>query len=964
MNRLKNKIKNKHLKILFGIIICLFSVLGLINYSYVSGGITYAFVFLFGNLYFLIFAILIFLGICLIIQNEKFKKVKWNFIFTGLILLFFGILVAINIPLINDKSLTLNNFSSYFLDTIKFTNGSVNVFNFDLGGGYVGISLACLFNTIFTSNIGTIIICALLMFLSLFFLLYKPIKLLIIFFVNNNKKEKTEKIELKDNKIVEKTDFNNDEINETSSNDNIENSSDLNLNQAETKSNDIETQTSIPNYNNDYGSRQIYEDESISPLSLENEFKKQNEGEISLSSFPSDAFEDKNLTKNQPINSNLSLNKNNVLNSNDDLKTKYDKIFNLKDKDKENEFKIDESSNPNLNNNVDNDVVLNQNDEKLNHANELNTNFSNEELNITKNITNESIETKQQDGEDDYNEYVENNKNESVTNQSVSNEEQKPKEYINIFKSNENKQNQNTNSNINSNFTNDTNFKTENNEYVDPYKDFKPIDPNKVLKDVVVDNDELQENIELAEQIKEKINEKFSQLNIKAKAVSYTIGPSVTRYDIAPDANVSIGSLDRYLDDISMSLAGRKVRFEKIVFGKTTSSFEIPNSKSTVVPFKEIFEAMPKIDKRSLILPFGKDINGDFVFGDLVKFPHLLVCGQTGSGKSVLIHSFLVALMMRYSPKELKFIFVDPKRVELGQYKDSPHLLCPILKDMQYAKQLLDKLIQEMDHRYILFEEVGVRDIFDYNEYMETINGATIPYIVLVIDEFADLIETDRTIQSDVVRLASKARACGISMIIATQRPSADVISGLIKSNIPARVALSVKDSINSKIILDEVGAESLLGHGDMLISSMEMSRNGLLRVQGSFISTAEIRNVVQELKSKYPVIYDENFLNLVEKAENMQTSENVRYGEENVTPRKEQSDPLYEEVKELAFSRDLMSINYIIRSFGVGFNRAGKLFSMLVKEGIVEDNGSNTKASKVLVHSQEELNDKISGEI
>ena len=958
MNRLKNKIKNKHLKILFGIIICLFSVLGLINYSYVSGGVTYAFVFLFGNLYFLIFAILIFLGICLIIQNEKFKKVKWNFVFTGLILLFFGILVAINIPLINDKSLTLNNFSSYFLDIIKFTNGSVNVFNFDLGGGYIGISLACLFNTIFTSNIGTIIICALLMFLSLFFLLYKPIKLLIIFFVNNNKKEKTEKIELKDNKIVEKTDFNNDETNETSSNDNIENSSDLNLNQVEAKSNDIETQTSIPNYNNDYGSHQIYEDESISPLSLENEFKKQNEGEITLSSFPCDAFEDKNLTKNQPINSNLSLNKNNVSNSNDDFKTKYDSVFNLKEH--ENEFKKEELNNANLNNNIDNNVTLDQNNESVSANIDPTNNFINEELNIQKNTINESINTKQQDEKDDYKKNDENNKNENITDQNVLREEKKTNEYINIFKSNENNQN----TTPNSNFTNDTNFKTENNEYVDPYKDFKPIDPNKVLKDVFIDNNELQENIELAEQIKEKINEKFSQLNIKAKAISYTIGPSVTRYDIAPDANVSIGSLDRYLDDISMSLAGRKVRFEKIVFGKTTSSFEIPNSKSTVVPFKEIFEAMPKIDKRSLILPFGKDINGDFVFGDLVKFPHLLVCGQTGSGKSVLIHSFLVALMMRYSPKELKFIFVDPKRVELGQYKDSPHLLCPILKDMQYAKQLLDKLIQEMDHRYILFEEVGVRDIFDYNEYMETINGATIPYIVLVIDEFADLIETDRTIQSDVVRLASKARACGISMIIATQRPSADVISGLIKSNIPARVALSVKDSINSKIILDEVGAESLLGHGDMLISSMEMSRNGLLRVQGSFISTAEIRNVVQELKSKYPVIYDENFLNLVEKAENMQTSENVRYGEENVTPRKEQSDPLYEEVKELAFSRDLMSINYIIRSFGVGFNRAGKLFSMLVKEGIVEDNGSNTKASKVLVHSQEELNDKISGEI
>ncbi len=507
---------------------------------------------------------------------------------------------------------------------------------------------------------------------------------------------------------------------------------------------------------------------------------------------------------------------------------------------------------------------------------------------------------------------------------------------------------------------NDETVITKNNVKSYNYENFKPLSIDKFLQNIK-DDENLEENKALAEETIEKINAKFEQLGVGAKAISYKVGPTVTRFDIQPNDGVPISSLDKYIDDISMALSGRKVRFEKIVFGKTTSSFEVSNMKSSIVRFYDVMKNMPPIDNTKLDICFGKDINDDYVICDLTKTPHMLVCGETGSGKSVLVQNFVISLMMRISPKYLKFIFIDPKIVEFNRYKDCPHLLCPPVTTIDDAKPTMAKLCEEMDNRFTIFSEVGCVDISEYNTYQRQINGQEIPFIVLIIDEFADMVNQDKTVTSDIVRLASKARSAGIHMIVATQRPSADVISGLIKSNIPTRVALSVKDGTNSKIILDELGAENLLGHGDMLVSGNAVSKNGLLRVQSPLILGEEIRSVIAYLKNTYPYQYDEEFLNIVQKAQQAkETSDTDAY----INSYKQHSDSLYEEVKEFAFNRETVSISVIQRTFSIGFARAGKLFDMLVNDGIVESVSSiPSRGNKVLVKCQEQLDDIKNGE-
>ena len=287
--------------------------------------------------------------------------------------------------------------------------------------------------------------------------------------------------------------------------------------------------------------------------------------------------------------------------------------------------------------------------------------------------------------------------------------------------------------------------------------------------------------------------------------------------------------------------------------------------------------------------------------------------------------------------------------------------MCPPVTTIEDARPTMAKLCEEMDNRFTIFSEVGCVDISEYNAYQRQINGQEIPFIVLIIDEFADMVNQDKTVTSDIVRLASKARSAGIHMIVATQRPSADVISGLIKSNIPTRVALSVKDGTNSKIILDELGAENLLGHGDMLVSGNAVSKNGLLRVQSPLILGEEIRSVIAYLKNTYPYQYDEEFLNIVQKAQQAkETSDTDAY----INSYKQHYDSLYEEVKEFAFNRETVSISVIQRTFSIGFARAGKLFDMLVSDGIVESVSSiPSRGNKVLVKCQEQLDDIKNGE-
>lgn len=461
-----------------------------------------------------------------------------------------------------------------------------------------------------------------------------------------------------------------------------------------------------------------------------------------------------------------------------------------------------------------------------------------------------------------------------------------------------------------------------------------------------------EENERVAEARKENINIIFNDLGIGASIVSYTIGPSVTQYDIQTDKNVSISVLGKYINDVSVRLGGLDCRFVPIVSGKSTSGLEIANVRSSLVNFKECIRKLNEGKYGKMYIPFGLNISGEFVCADMLDFPHMLVCGTTGSGKSIFMHSLIMSLIMRNTTDELKLIMVDPKRVEFSKYKEMPHLLCPPINDPMKAYYALNKLVDEMEARYTLFEERGVSNLKQYNQDQEENGREKLPYIVLIVDEFADLMDTNRKCSEPVVRIGQKARAAGIHMVIATQRPSTNVITGTIKANIPVRVALSCSSAIDSVTILGEGGAEKLLGNGDMLVMCSLISKQSFARVQGAFVSNKEIARTVDFLKQNYETKYDPNFLDLEEATK-------VAPGQEigdMLEPKERAIDDKYEEVKKWVVNEEYTSISKIQRVFGFGFSRAGKIFEQLQKDGIVagrDDAGQqNSKGRKVLVHT------------
>ena len=484
-------------------------------------------------------------------------------------------------------------------------------------------------------------------------------------------------------------------------------------------------------------------------------------------------------------------------------------------------------------------------------------------------------------------------------------------------------------------------------QYVGEYK-YPPID----LLESRDSSDTLDENKRVCDSRKEKINQIFADLNIGASIIDYTIGPSVTRFDLQTEKNVSINGISRYIDDISVRLGGVDCRFVPIVQGKSTSGIEIANAKVSLVNFKDCVDRLPKGDKYGLYIPFGQDISGNYISADLKEFPHLLVCGTTGSGKSIFMHSVIMSLIMRNAVDDLKIVMIDPKRVEFGKYKEMPHLLCPPINDSHKAYIALQKLCDEMDHRYEIFENCGVSNIKQYNQDALENGKDKMPYIVLICDEFADLMDTNRKCSEPVVRLGQKARASGIHMIIATQRPSTNVITGTIKANLPVRVALSCSSYTDSMTILGEGGAEKLLGNGDMLVSCPLISKQGFVRVQGSFVDNKEIRKTVEFLKEHYPVKYNPDFLDLEEKTKSTASLESIAQQKE------ENYNSMYDKIKNWVMSQEYTSISKIQRTFGLGFPRAGKMFSMLEEEGIVESEATatnNSKGRRVLVHAPEE---------
>lgn len=507
---------------------------------------------------------------------------------------------------------------------------------------------------------------------------------------------------------------------------------------------------------------------------------------------------------------------------------------------------------------------------------------------------------------------------------------------------------------------------TQNETYLTPPQPkAKPRKPyvfpdDNLLNDYEVE-DALKQNQEVADLRVEKINEVFNDLHVGAQVVGYTIGPSITRYDVLTNRDVTVNNVEKVVRDIAIRLDGTLVRFEAIVRGKSTSGLEIPNAVTTTVAFKDVFNALKPIDgdKNKLFIPFGKDISGNVIGADIAEFPHFLVAGGTGSGKSVYIHSVLLSLLMRNRPEDLKIILVDPKRVEMSKYKDLPHLLCPIVTEPGKAKLVLDKLVDEMERRYDLFTDVGVSDMGQYNEYARENGLEPLSYILIVVDEYADLVQTVKEVQAPIMRLGQKSRAAGIHMLIATQRPSVNVITGDIKANIQVRVALATSSATDSVTILGEGGAELLLGKGDMLVDCALISRAGLTRLQSAFVSNQEILRVVKFIKDQMEPQYDERFLNLEEKS--VDTNDySTAFMQGGRSGGSQERDEMYDIVKEAVQARDFCSISWIQREFGFGFPRSGRIFAQLKQDGIVAnepDSPSSNKGSRVLIKSSNVIN-------
>lgn len=477
----------------------------------------------------------------------------------------------------------------------------------------------------------------------------------------------------------------------------------------------------------------------------------------------------------------------------------------------------------------------------------------------------------------------------------------------------------------------------------------KFIPPSLSLLAEYDNSDATEKNNMTAEQRMTVINNILNTFNIKAQCCGYVIGPSVTRYNIEYFETTSSKDINNKTNDISIRLGGIPARFESIVPGTTYSGLEIPNAMVTTVGFKEILEKLPPKEEHPMAVAFGKNITGEVIWSDLYKMPHMLLAGTTGSGKSIFIHSIVMTLIMRNNPDDLRLVLVDPKRVEMSKYKGMPHLLCPNIVEPEEAVVCLNKLVDEMERRYSILEESAMSDIQQYNEWVEEdkSRGDKLPYYVAILDEYSDLVDRAKDIQRPVISLAQKARSAGIHLIICTQRPSTNVITGLIKGNLPTHVALMTASSVDSITIIGEGGAEKLLGKGDMLVQSATVSKVGCVRLQGCFVQNKEILQVVDFLKSTMTTDYHPDFLDLKDHSKDPPLPFNGGISDEL---RKEHIDERYEDVKASVMASEYASISRIQREFGFGFSRAGKIFQRLVNEGIVEKHGT-AKGSKVLIH-------------
>ena len=464
------------------------------------------------------------------------------------------------------------------------------------------------------------------------------------------------------------------------------------------------------------------------------------------------------------------------------------------------------------------------------------------------------------------------------------------------------------------------------------------------------DHQVIEKNIEILEKV-------LKDFGIIGRVVEVNIGPTVTQYEMELNSGTKVSKLLSINKEISLALAKKDVRIQAPIPGKSTVGIEMPNDHAQSVSLRETIEGMPKNTNNSLLaVALGKDIMGKVKYCEIDKTPHLLVAGATGSGKSVCINGIIISILMKARPDEVKLVMVDPKKVELGIYNGIPHLLTPVVTDPRKASIALKRAVSEMERRYDLFEELGTKNITSYNKLIEEKNKKLpedekynkMPYIVVIVDELADLmLVAGKEVEDSIMRITQMARAAGIHLIIATQRPSTDVITGLIKANIPSRISFAVSSSIDSRTILDMTGAEKLLGKGDMLF--LPMGESAPDRIQGSFVSEEEIKKVVDYTISQQKAQFDSNFMDL----------DSVDHEKKNnpiSDDKEEYDDPLYNEIVEFVVTTGKASASLLQRKFKLGYNRAARIIDLLEERGIIgPQNGSKPREVLIKLEKDDE---------
>lgn len=452
-----------------------------------------------------------------------------------------------------------------------------------------------------------------------------------------------------------------------------------------------------------------------------------------------------------------------------------------------------------------------------------------------------------------------------------------------------------------------------------------------------------------------KLQKTLYSFGVSAKVENVSVGPAITRYELKPAEGVRVSKIANLADDIALNLAAETIRIEAPIPGKQAVGIEIPNKEKENVHIREVLESEEfKNNTSKLTVALGKDVAGNIKLADIAKMPHVLIAGATGSGKSVCINTIVASIIYNAKPSEVKLVMIDPKVVELSVYNGVPHLICPVVTDPKKANIALQKMVTEMENRYQMFGATKTKNIESYNEFIDNYNSKhpddkkqRLPYIVIIIDELSDLMMVAaKEVEASILRITQKARAAGMHLIVATQRPSTEVITGLIKANIPSRIAFAVGSGVDSRTILDQVGAEKLLGKGDMLF--LPIGANSPTRIQGSFITDDEIKRIIDFVTKESEADYDDAFMNL-------DSASSGEGGEKGVTDN--DVDSLYNEVVDFVETSGKASASLIQRKFSIGYNRAARIMDQLEGHGIIgPQNGS--KPREVFKHGGEGEND------